>query len=311
MPTPHTILVLGTGELGHSILHALASHPSRPASVTLTLLLRPSSLSTLTSSSTSPKASSLAALQTLGVGFIAADLATDSEEHLAGVFRGFDTVVGATGMVLPPGTQRKLCRAVLGAGVPCYFPWQFGADYDVIGRGSAQELFAEQIGVREMLRGQRGTRWVVVSVGMFMSFLFEEAFGGMVERRVKGVNALGGWGNLVTVTTVEGIAKVVAELVYVALEERDKVVFVAGETVTYGELADVVEEAMGKKVQRREWTLKYLKGELAKDPDDEMKKYRIVFGEGVGVAWDKETTFNAERGIETTGIREYAKKVLV
>ncbi|KAL9070880.1 MAG: hypothetical protein Q9157_005656, partial [Trypethelium eluteriae] len=104
---------------------------------------------------------------------------------------------------------------------------------------------------------------------------------------------------------------VVAELVYVALEERDKVVFVAGETVTYGELADVVEEAMGKKVQRREWTLKYLKGELAKDPGDEMKKYRIVFGEGVGVAWDKETTFNAERGIETTGIREYAKKVLV
>ncbi|KAL9090553.1 MAG: hypothetical protein Q9165_005314, partial [Trypethelium subeluteriae] len=263
----------------------------------------------------------------LGVRFLPADLASDSEDHLAGVFRGFDTVIGASGMYLPAGTQRKLGRAVLKAGVGCYFPWQFGVDYDVIGRGSVQELFAEQVGVREMLRGQGAMRWVVVSVGMFMSFLFEEALGvvewegggdgvengeeqGRGERRVKGVNALGEWGNRVTVTGVEDIAKVVAELVYVATEERDKVVFVAGDTVTYGELADVVEEAVGKKVQRREWTLEYLRGELAKDPDDGMKKYRIAFGEGVGVSWDKETTFNVERGIETMGIREYAKKIL-
>jgi len=58
-----------------------------------------------------------------------------------------------------------------------YFPWQFGVDYDVIGRGSAQDLFDEQLDVRDLLRGQSGTEWVVVSTGMFMSFLFEPWFG--------------------------------------------------------------------------------------------------------------------------------------
>jgi len=51
-----------------------------------------------------------------------------------------------------------------------YFPWQFGVDYDVIGRGSAQDLFDKQLDVRHLLRGQSGTEWVVVSTGMFMSF---------------------------------------------------------------------------------------------------------------------------------------------
>jgi hypothetical protein len=47
---------------------------------------------------------------------------------------------------------------MLSAGVKRYLPWQFGVDYDVIGRGSAQTLFDEQFDVRDLLRGQRGER---------------------------------------------------------------------------------------------------------------------------------------------------------
>ena len=43
-----------------------------------------------------------------------------------------------------------------------------------------------------------------------------------------------------------------------------------------------------------------LKGDLAADPGDPMKKYRAVFAEGRGVAWDKRLTFNAAQGIELT-----------
>jgi hypothetical protein len=55
------------------------------------------------------------------------------------------------------GFQLKLANAVLDAGVKRYFPWQFGVDFEVIGRGSAQDLFDEQLDVRELLRSQNAT----------------------------------------------------------------------------------------------------------------------------------------------------------
>lgn len=89
---------------------------------------------------------------------------------LAALFRPFHTIISCTGFVAGRDTQFKLAHAVLVAGVARYFPWQFGVDCDVIGRGSAQDLFDEQLDVRDLLRGQEGTEWVIVSTGMFMSF---------------------------------------------------------------------------------------------------------------------------------------------
>jgi hypothetical protein len=64
----------------------------------------------------------------------------------------------------------------LQARIPRYFPWQFGVDFDVIGRGSPQDIFDAQLDVRELLRSQQQTEWVI-STGMFMSYLFEPEFG--------------------------------------------------------------------------------------------------------------------------------------
>jgi len=38
-----------------------------------------------------------------------------------------------------------------------------------------------------------------------------------------------------------------------------------------------------------------LKDELAKDPDDPIKKYRVVFAEGKGLSWEVDKTFNAQQ----------------
>lgn len=57
-----------------------------------------------------------------------------------------------------------------------YLPWQFGIEYDKIGRESAQDLFDEQLEAREMLRGNNDVEGVVVSTGMFMSFLLSHRF---------------------------------------------------------------------------------------------------------------------------------------
>jgi len=303
MSTQNPILVLGAGELGLALIHSLKSHPAA-LHTPISILLRP-----IPSQPTPEKAAQLSALNALDVPIIAGDLVHDSVERLAGVFKPFHTIISCTGFIAGRGTQLKIARAVLVAGVARYFPWQFGVDYDVIGRGSAQDLFDEQLEVRDMLRSQTATEWVVVSTGMFMSFLFEAWFGVVdIKGKVgeKRVRALGGWENEVTVTTVEDIGRLTAEIVFLEPRVRNQVVFTAGETVSYGRLADIVEGVLDEKVAREVWDVRSLEEELGKDPDDAIKKYRVVFANGKGVAWELERTFNSQKGIEVVGVEQWA-----
>lgn len=216
-------------------------------------------------------------------------------------------------MALPPGTQLKLSRAVLSAGTPRYIPWQFGLDYDAIGTASSQDLFDEQLEVRALLRAQEETRWAIVSTGMFMSFLFEEVFG-VVDLEGRKVMALGGWENALTVTEVGDIGRVVAELVLGEEEEgwprESGVVFVAGDTVSMRRLADLTERFVGGEVEREVKSVEELERELAEEPGDSMRKYRAVFAAGVGVSWDKETSFNGRRGMEMVSVEEWLRERL-
>jgi len=99
------------------------------------------------------------------------------------------------------------------------------------------------------------------------------------------VRALGSWENEVTVTTVEDIGRVTAEIVFVEEPRvRNEVVFMAGETVNYGRLAEVVERVLGERAVKEVWDVEGLEEELRKDPDDAIKKYRVVFAKGKGVA---------------------------
>ena len=145
-----------------------------------------------------------------------------------------------------------------------------------------------------------------MSTGMFMSFLFEEAFGAVGLRSGK-VTALGSWENKLTVTAVEDIGRVVAELAIVGVEEKG-VVFVAGDTVSMARLADVVDGLLGvRKVERSVKTVAQLEEELVESPDDVMRKYRAVFAAGVGVSWDKGNSFNAKRGMDMVLVEDWAK----
>ena len=193
-----------------------------------------------------------------------------------------------------------------------YFPWQFGVDYDVIGRGSAQTLFDEQLDVRDLLRGQSGTEWVIVSTGMFTSFLFEGYFGVVDLAVTPGkVRALGGWENQVSLTTPEDIGKLTAEIVFENSPKfKNEVLYTAGQTVSYGEVADLVDEVLERKVQREVWTVSALKEDLAREPENPINKYRVVFAEGKGCSWDMAGTFNANRGIEVEDVRAWMLKNL-
>jgi hypothetical protein len=303
------ILVLGAGELGMAMLTSLARQA--PSTTKISVLLRQSTIS-----SPSPtKAAEHTILKNLNISLVPGDIATSSIPNLASLFKPYDLIISCLGAASGPGSQVKIAKAVLEAGVKRYFPWQFGVDYDVIGRGSAQTLFDEQLEVRDLLRGQKGTEWVIVSTGMFTSFLFESFFGVVDLLHSNGtgiVRALGSWENKVTLTTPEDIGKLTAAIV---LEMnplvKNQIVYTSGQTISYGDVADLVDEVLGKKVQRAVWTIEALKEELRRDPENFVGKYRIVFAEGKGCYWDEEVTFNAKKGIEVEDVRGWMARNLV
>lgn len=128
-----SVLVLGAGELGEQVLTALVNHSQRGRS-SVTVLLRAQDAGV----ASARKAAQAAMLKSLGVGTVTADVETASVDALAAVFRDYQVVVCCTGMYMGPGMQTKITQAVLDAGVERYIPWQFGVDYDAIGRDSAQ-----------------------------------------------------------------------------------------------------------------------------------------------------------------------------
>lgn len=294
------ILVLGAGELGMAVLRALAPR-IRAANETLAVLVSRRTLD----DSLPENAAKRAALRGLGVEVIGFDLGAD-EEALTELFRRFRTVVNCSGFVAGAGTQLKITRAVLNAGVKRYFPWQFGVDYDIVGRGSGQPVFDEQYEVRQLLREQESTEWVIVSTGMFTSFLFEPAFD-VVNLDRKTIHGLGSWNTKVTVTTPEDIGKLTTEILLTEPRIVNEIVRVAGDTISYGQLADVVERVTGVEFEKVEWTLDKLRADLAASPSDVMTRYRAAFARGDGMWWDKADTFNARRGIQVTNVEEYLR----
>ena len=300
-----SILVLGAGELGMPVLRNLAKQAAHFSGTTVTVLLRPSTIQ----SNEPNKQRDIAELNHLGIKLLSGDLSSSVTE-LSAIFKGFDTIISCTGFVTGSGgLQIKLATAVLDAGVKRYFPWQFGVDYDVVGRGSAQDLFDEQLDVRDLLRSQNQTEWVIVSTGMFTSFLFEPSFG-IVDLAQNTVHALGSRNNAVTVTTPEDIGRLTAEICFAEPRIVNSIVYTAGDTITYEKLADIVDVVLNNKIQRVEWNLAELKNELMKDPDNTLKKYRLVFATGKGMSWDVSKTFNAQRTIITKNVLQWAQENL-
>ncbi|KAH7329475.1 hypothetical protein B0I35DRAFT_420298 [Stachybotrys elegans] len=296
------ILVIGAGELGLAMLDALSKHPLRK-DTKINVLLRQATID----SSASEKKAMIEDIKSLGAGLEAGDIATASVQKLASIFSTYNTVVVCSGMALPSGTQVKLCQAALEAQVPRYFPWQFGMDYDIIGQGSSQDLFDEQLEVRKLLRGQQAVDWTIVSTGLFMSFLFLSAFG-VVDLDKKVVRALGSWDNRITLTTPVDIGRVTADVILNPRDIGHQVVYVSGDTVSYSEVADLVDSHFKTNFTRELWGLDVLKKQMEEDPNT-MVKYRDTFAQGKGVAWSMEQTVNHQRGIQTTSVKAYMKQV--
>lgn len=116
------------------------------------------------------------------------------------------------------------------------------------------------------------------------------------------MHALGSLDTAVTLTTPDDIGMLTAEIMFAEPTIRNEVVLLAGDTVTYGEVADKLAAALHRPFGRSEWTVPFLMEELARDPQNMMRKYRAAFAQGRGVAWPKEGTFNERHALPVTDV---------
>ncbi|KAJ6787509.1 hypothetical protein PWT90_02272 [Aphanocladium album] len=282
------VLVLGAGELGLAVLQALAQHPKR-RSTRLAVMLRQGTLE----STDKDKVNKIDHMKGLGIAFEACDVSSASIDDLAAIFGKYDVVISCTGMELPSGTQTKLAHAAV---------------QGRIGEGSSQNLFDEQLSVRRLLREQSNMEWVIVSTGLFMSFLFLADFGVVdLDRRV--VRGLGSWENCITLTTPEDIGRVTADVILDPRGIKNQVVFVAGDTLSYEGVGELMDKHYGETFKKELWDLNILAQQLREDPNV-MVKYRETFAHGIGVAWGVEETINYERGIRMTDAKAYLRDVI-
>lgn len=292
-----SFLVIGTGEVGIAMLKSLYKYKeANNGQFTIGVLVQPLSVG----DKNAPHS------KFAGIAIEAVDLVLESIESLAETFRKYDTVICCSGFSIGAGMQVKITKAVLEAGVRKYVPWQFGADYDKIGRGSAQPVFDEQLDVRDLLREQQKTHWIIISTGMITSFLFREDFG-VIDLSNKVIHALGDWQHSLTLTSCEDIGAVSVEVLFHRPEILDQVVFVSGETASFKEIGDKMDRLFNIRFERVLWDHKFLKKKLKDDPANIFNRYRLVFTHP-GVTWPMQVTFNHRNNIPTVGIEQWANE---
>lgn len=299
----NTVLILGAGELGLQVLRAMSSKAQEHTQVKISVLLKSEAAHAVSG----PRRARMDELRKLGITVVEGDLQKNSIYELSEIFGSFDAVINCSGFVGGPGTQIKITQAVLKAAVARYFPWQFGIDYDVVGKGSGQQVWDEQLEVRHLLRGQNTTGWVIISTGIFTSYLFEPGFG-VINAQSKTVCALGDWQHAVTLTTPEDIGQLTAEVFFHQPVFRNEIVYIAGDTLTYSELADLMRAHWSTEVNRKLLDGQQLQEDVQHNPDDVGAKYRLAFARPDGVAWSKENTFNHRQGIATTTAGQWLEK---
>ncbi|CAI6313333.1 unnamed protein product [Periconia digitata] len=298
------ILLIGGGALGSAFIPYLSKIPNS----TLTLGVR--------------NPSAYASIAGPGVTLQALDTKSPPED-LVPIYADFDIIISAAGFGPGPDGVTQLVRDVLQAGKIrqasgksklWFFPWQWGVDYDIAGDlDGAHTTFKAQVEVRRILRAGADAshvKWTIVSTGIFLGVLFDPGFG-TFEKRDTGIKirALNDWDHKVTVTHTEDIGKILPPILAGQCDAENKVLYIAGDTISYRQFADIVERVTGKQVEREAWSIPHLQQEMEKDPDDMNKQYRRVFA-GPGVWWDKELTLDKRLGVQLRDAETCVKELL-
>ena len=73
-------------------------------------------------------------------------------------------------------------------------------------------------------------------------------------------------------------------------------------------MAGIVGRVSGGEVDKEEWSIPYLDAELKGDPENGIKRYRLVFTRD-GVWWDKGKTVNRQLSMSMVDVKTYARRL--
>lgn len=88
---------------------------------------------------------------------------------------------------------------------------------------------------------------------------------------------------------------------------RNQLVYTAGDTVTYGQLANILAAVLELTFERVECSVPYLKRELTNDPENPIKKHRAVFLHRGGRCLGCECDVNRQQAINVVDVERRAR----
>ena len=279
------VLVTGYGNVGTPILRALTASEFSDR-IAAFVLIRPASLS---DPSKQKAIDEVRALQ--GVTIVEGDLAAGVPALTALLKKAaIHTVVAVVGGLQVP-QQLPLVEAAKAAGVRHFIPSEFGVDSDATPiDGPWGPFLKDKRAVAQAIKAA-GLDYSLLFVGLFSEFLVGYTIAGVdLERGV--VTAPGSWEARLNTTPLEEIGWLVAAAV-VDPQARNAVLY-SGETVTYKQLADLVDAARGKPVERRIRTVEDAQKAVDADTHDFAARLAGVVADGRGASWSASNNYAAK-----------------
>jgi len=279
------VLVTGYGNIGTPILKALTSSEFSERIRTF-VLIRPASLSD------PRKKAAIDQVRALnGVTVLEGDLEA-GVPALTAVLKAaaIHTVVGVVGG-LQIAQQLPLVKAAKAAGVRHFIPSEFGVDSEATPIDGLWGPFVHAKKEVATAVKAAGLDYSLLYVGVFTEFLVGYPIAGVDLQRGM-VAAPGSWQARVTTTPIEEAAWLTAAAV-VDPQARNATLY-SGETVTYQQLADMVDAARGKPVERRIRTVDEAHKAVDANTNDFAARLVSVLADGRGASWPASNNYSTK-----------------
>ena len=294
MPTP--ILVVGAGRAAAFIFKALAStHYS--SHFTLSALVRPTA--------DEKKMAARATLQAdYNVRLVEGDL-TLAPTDLAALLSGQHTVISTTSFLSPVEQQLSLLQACVIAGVQRFIPSDFGPAWaDFPDPNPLSVTQQSKLAIQKAVEAS-GLDWLNVVCGFFYHLTIHPFAG--VDLAHASIMAPRSFDCRLTATDTSDVGLVLAEALL--RNEHRQHIRIAGQTFTWQELADVIDEETGVKLERRVATMAKIDEKLAADGEGVlMWKFKYIQARECGTWWDEADTHNRRYGLQLKRLREYVRE---
>ena len=279
------VLVTGYGNIGTPILKALTTSEYKDR-IQAFVLIRPASLS---DPQKQPAIDVVRALS--GVTILEGDLDADVPALTALLKQAkIQTIVSVVGGA-QIGKQLPLIEAAKAAGVRHFLPSEFGVDTELLPiAGTLTPMLQGKKGVQQAVKAA-GLDQTLVFVGGFSEFLVNSPFFGVdLQRGV--IEAPASLDAKISTTPVEEIGWLVAAAV-VEPQARNASLY-SGEPVSFKQVADLVDAARGKPLERRVRTVEEAQKAIDKNPYDFSARFVSAVADGKGCWWPVSQTYAAK-----------------